>query len=287
MSDLLTPLLAQPSVLKGRILIWFLSLLATAALGFLHIVTEAEFAFAAAAVLPVVAVAWVGGRRDGFIFSALATCMWFSIDLLTERHDGHLWIIPPVNAFTRIATYGLISHLVAQVNILLAREQEMASHDALTQLLNRRSFFAEGDDEVSRSQRYNHPIAVAFLDLDNFKTLNDKQGHEVGDRALKAVADALRHSLRLTDRVARLGGDEFAVLLPEIAYTAASEAGQKIAAAVDAAMKPYPPVSASVGVVWFETARGSFQSMLSAADALMYEIKQAGKHGVRTQRMLG
>ncbi|MEO8410903.1 MAG: GGDEF domain-containing protein [Propionivibrio sp.] len=277
-----TSLLARPPAPKHRILIWCLGLLTIAALGFLHAATKAEFAFAAAAILPVTAVAWVGGRRDGFIFSALATGMWMSIDLLTERHYSPLWIVP-VNAVVRIATYGLVSHLVARVNILLAREQDMARHDALTRLLNRRAFVAEGDDEVSRSRRYGHPVAVAFLDLDDFKTLNDSQGHEVGDRALQAVADALREALRVADQIARLGGDEFAVLLPEITYAAASEAGQKIAAAVDAAMKPFPPVSASVGVVWFETANNSFPAMLSAADALMYEIKQAGKHGVRTQ----
>lgn len=84
--------------------------------------------------------------------------------------------------------------------------------------------------------------------------------------------------------MARIGGDEFAVLLPEIDYDVAAEAGQKIAAAVDTAMKEFPPVSASVGVAWFENTKSGFHAMLGAADALMYEIKRDGKHGVRTQR---
>ena len=97
------------------------------------------------------------------------------------------------------------------------------------------------------------------------------------------MAVALRHSLRSTDHVARLGGDEFAVLLPEINYEEAEETGCKIAKTIDSAMKKFPPVSVSVGVSWFETAETDFSSMLASADALMYEIKRDGKHGVITR----
>jgi diguanylate cyclase (GGDEF)-like protein len=85
--------------------------------------------------------------------------------------------------------------------------------------------------------------------------------------------------------VARLGSDEFAVLLPEASYEAASEPGHKIAASIAASMVRFPPVSVSVGVVWFANALGDFPRMLEAADALMYEVKQRGKKGVRIQRI--
>lgn len=125
---------------------------------------------------------------------------------------------------------------------------------------------------------------MAFLDLDDFKRLNDSQGHEAGDRALTAVAKSLAGSLRNTDRLARLGGDEFAVLLPEISHAAAIEAGHKIAAAADVALKQFPPVSASIGIAWFESTESDFPAMLDAADSLMYAIKQEGKHGMRVER---
>lgn len=102
--------------------------------------------------------------------------------------------------------------------------------------------------------------------------------------ALKGVSDALARSLRNTDVVARLGGDEFAVLLPETSFESATEAGHKIAHAINAVLRDFSPVSVSLGVAWFESVADRFVDMVSAADGLMYEIKEAGKHGVRSKK---
>ena len=268
---------------RYRVLAWVVGVIAVTTLGVLHTATETDYAFSSAVIIPVVAVAWTGGRRDGFSFSLLAALLWVSADVLAERQFSSGWV-PLINGLTRFATYGFVTYLIVEVQTLLARVQEMARHDTLTTLLNRGAFFEAGDAEASRCQRYGHHIAVAFLDLDDFKHLNDSRGHGAGDRALKAVAVALQSTLRTTDYVARLGGDEFAVLLPEIGYNAAAEAGHKIAAAVNSAMKEFAPVSVSVGIAWFENAECGFPAMLGSADALMYEIKRDGKHGVRTRR---
>lgn len=274
---------AQARTPQQRLAIWFVGLIAIAALGFLRTASDAEFAFASAAIIPVVAVAWLAGRGAGIALSLLAATMWASSDLLAGR-EFSVWWIPYINAITRFATYAFITHLVVMVKTLLEREREIASRDALTGLFNRRAFFDAGNAEVSRSRRYDHSLAVAFLDLDNFKRLNDSQGHEAGDRALKAVAGCLVGSLRGTDRLARLGGDEFAILLPEIGYDAVTEAGNKITIAAGKVLKEFPPVSASIGIAWFESAERDFPAMLAAADSLMYEIKQGGKHGIRIER---
>ena len=283
MVSLLRTLLAREGTLRLRLAAWLAGTAVIAALGFLRTATDAEYVFASAAIIPVVAVAWIGGRKDGLVLSLLSALMWVSSDMLAERQFSMRWI-PYINAVTQCVTYAFITHLVVKVKTLLEREREIASHDALTGLLNRRAFFKAGETETDRSRRYGHPLAVGFLDLDDFKRLNDSRGHEVGDRALKAVAFGLRTSLRLTDRLARLGGDEFAVLLPEISYDAATEAGTKIATSIANALKEYPPVSASIGIAWFEGAENGFPAMVAAADALMYEIKQEGKHGVRAKR---
>lgn len=284
MRSIIIDFLARDMRPLERLVAWFVGLAAIAALGFLRTASDAEYAFASAAIIPVVAVAWICGRKAGIVLSLLAAIMWVSSDLLVE-HQFSSWWIPYLNAITRFATYAFITHLVVMARTLLAREREIASHDALTGLLNRRAFFEAGNAEADRSRRYGHPLAVAFLDLDNFKRLNDSQGHEAGDRALKAVAKCLVGSLRTTDCLARLGGDEFAVPLPEISYDAATDAGHKIAAAADAALKEFPPVSASIGIAWFERAVGDFPAMLDAADSLMYEIKEEGKHGMRVERL--
>lgn len=276
--------LARPASSQQKLMIWVAGVGFIAALGVLRTSTDAEYAFASAAIIPVVAVAWIAGYMGGFVFSLLAAIMWVSTDLLLERQFSEPWI-PYVNGLTRLATYGFVAFLTTRVRTLMAQTQEMASHDALTGLLNRRAFFEAGEAEVMRSRRYMHPLAVAFLDLDDFKRLNDSQGHKAGDLALKAVAGALRGQLRTTDRIARLGGDEFAVLLPEVTYQAASETGNKLAAAINAALASFPPASVSVGIAWFESAAPGFPAILETADALMYEIKQAGKRGVRTRRI--
>jgi diguanylate cyclase (GGDEF)-like protein len=101
---------------------------------------------------------------------------------------------------------------------------------------------------------------------------------------LRTTAKALVGDLRSSDRVARLGGDEFAVLLPEIGYEQALEAGRKIAMSVDRALGAFPPVRASIGVAWFGQADRAFPAMLKAADDLMYEVKKSGKDDMLSRR---
>ena len=156
-----------------------------------------------------------------------------------------------------------------------------ANQDSLTGLLNRRGFFDAGIAEVERARRYAHPISVIFLDLDNFKELNDVSGHGVGDIALQEIAKAMLQVLRFNDKLARLGGDEFAIMIPEIGYDAVVEAGRKISIATKEALYNFPPVTASIGVIWFEEVDCLFPTMMQAADDLMYEVKRSGKNDVR------
>ena len=283
MNNRLTAALNVDSSTYIKLGAWVICITAIVALGLLRMITDAEFTFASAAIVPVVIISWIGGQRQGTLFSLLAAVMWTSADLLAERHFSAFWI-PYANGVTQFATYGFVSYLISNVKALLVREKELATRDELTKLLNRRAFFELGEAEVDRSRRYGHSIAIVFFDLDDFKTLNDTRGHRVGDQALQAVAQALRNELRSTDHVARLGGDEFAILLPELGFGAVKEAGDKISSAVNRAMKQFSPVSVSVGISWFEAAESEFSSMLASADSLMYEVKREGKHGVRIAR---
>ena len=251
--------------------------------GLIRHATDAEYAFSALALIPVIFVAWISGRNSGLFLSVLAAITWGIADITSNHAFSAEWI-PIANAITRAATYIFIVLIITWLKTLLAKIEDMATHDQLTGLVNRRAFLEFGEEEMERSMRYGHKLAVVFLDLDNFKKLNDSRGHLVGDMALKIVAAALGNTLRASDIVARLGGDEFSILLPEIDYDSAAEAGNKILLAIQAAMKNYPPVSASIGVAWFSTPMQSFQSMLDAADGLMYEIKQQRKSEVMVRR---
>jgi len=262
---------------------WFLCISAILLLGTIRIATDAEFSFAALLLLPVLVIAWIGGTWAGLFIGVLATVMWAVGDIVTERHFSASWI-PWANAVTRLITYSLMAILAAQLRLQFEKENEYATHDILTGLHNRRAFFDAGAFEIERSKRYARPLTVIFLDLDNFKQLNDSQGHDAGDAALEATAKALLGALRSSDRVARLGGDEFAVLLPEIGYEEAVEASRKIFNAANDALINFPPVRGSIGVAWFGEIDRTFPAMLKAADKLMYEIKHSGKDGMRSLR---
>jgi diguanylate cyclase (GGDEF)-like protein len=111
----------------------------------------------------------------------------------------------------RMLTYLDISDLVQHAELL----QQYATVDSLTSLYNRRHFMSLVENEWDRFQRYMRPLSLMIIDIDAFKAINDRWGHDAGDRALKHVADLCANSKRTTDVVARIGGEEFAMLLPE------------------------------------------------------------------------
>jgi diguanylate cyclase (GGDEF)-like protein len=262
---------------------WSVCILAVILLGTFRRETDADFTLASLVLFPVLFISWMGGVGQGLVMSMLAVMAWAIGDFSLDRRFSASWI-PWANAVTHILTYSLVAILSAQVKQQFEKERAYATRDVLTGLKNRRAFLGAGATEVERSKRYKHSLAVIFLDLDNFKQLNDSLGHDAGDAALQACASALLETLRHSDRVARLGGDEFAVLLPEIGYDDAVEAGHKISVALSNALCGFPPVTGSIGVAWFETVDRPFPSMLKAADELMYAVKASGKGSFRAQR---
>jgi diguanylate cyclase (GGDEF)-like protein len=240
----------------------------------IRVTSKADFAVTSLALIPVLLVTWVIGRSQGLLVAVLATATWFCADVFADVSDLGSWV-PWANAAVRLATYSLLAVLAAKVSQLLEWERESATRDELTGLANRRNFLRAGEFEVQRSRRYAHPVAIVFLDLDQFKGLNDSQGHAAGDAALRTTAQALLGVARTTDCVARLGGDEFAVLLPEVDREAARDAATRMSAAVDGALESaFPGVSASVGVAWFGNPAPPIAEMIKTADSLMYESKR-------------
>ena len=141
----------------------------------------------------------------------------------------------------------------------------LADHDPLTNLFNRRSFVQQLDAEVSRSRRYDRPLALVIFDLDELKTVNDTQGHAAGDEAIKLAADALRRTIRTGDNAFRIGGDEFAVILAEANESDASAAAQRIADELQ--------LAASFGVAVCASGCEA-GNLLREADDAMYRMKR-------------
>lgn len=157
----------------------------------------------------------------------------------------------------------------------------MAEHDPLTDLCNRRKFTEEFEKSLQTAIRYEHENALLFLDLDQFKDINDTSGHKAGDDLLKAVARTLEKVTRFTDLVARLGGDEFAIILPEIGRKGAQTLAKKILTELALIDLSYGAVkhkvSSSIGIVHFPLQDASIHELLGFADLAMYKAKSSGK----------
>jgi diguanylate cyclase (GGDEF)-like protein len=233
-------------------------------------------------LLPVIIVSWYGGRKTGNLFSLLSVLGWMVADL-SMRSGTPFWA-ELFNDFVRLSVLLIVVLIASRLRIALDREHEMARQDTLTGLPNRRAFYELGEVEAGRSRRYNRPFTALFIDLDNFKTVNDTKGHDEGDRLLKNVAAILHSRLRTTDICGRLGGDEFAVLLPETGEKAAAIFADELRTRLMETMEKQGwPVTFSIGVATFLTTPESLDELVEKADALMYLVKQGGKNAIRQE----
>jgi diguanylate cyclase (GGDEF)-like protein len=128
-------------------------------------------------------------------------------------------------------------------------------------------------------QREPVPLGLAYVDVDNFKRVNDLHGHAAGDHFLRAVAQAIRETVRTSDVAARLGGDEFAVLFVGLKQDAATLAAERLLQRIRKIAELYPglPLGASIGMAMFSAPPAGAEEMIRAADSAMYEAKQRGK----------
>jgi diguanylate cyclase (GGDEF)-like protein len=163
----------------------------------------------------------------------------------------------------------------------VTRFDELAHHDPLTGLANRRLFLRRLAEALEAAQGNDAVVAVLFLDLDGFKQVNDSLGHEVGDLVLRVVASRLRAGVRHTDTVARFGGDEFAVILRDCGNAGVvRRVGDELLQAVAAPMprdQSRMDVTASIGAALYPTHAQSVSELMRLADAAMYQVKSTGK----------
>ena len=167
---------------------------------------------------------------------------------------------------------------ISQAALMLAQAQHIAHHDGLTGLCNRLLFDEVAIRQVAAAQRNKLSLAVLAIDLDEFKTVNDMQGHAAGDAVLKLAAERITGSIRASDIAARFGGDEFAVLLADTDLAGARVIADKLVLAL---AMPYPnvlaAVSASIGIAVLSASNATVADLLERADRALYEAKKAGK----------
>jgi diguanylate cyclase (GGDEF)-like protein len=257
-----------------------LSFLFAVLVGLLDHITGYELSFSIFYIAPISVASWYGGRDLGVSACVASSIIWLVVDLSA----GHLYshrVIVFWNAGVRLAFFALVSLLLSSLRARLNAEQKLAQSDALTGLLNSRAFRDSAGKVFDFCRRIDRPATVVYIDLENYKKLNDTLGHTEGDRVLRSVGSTLSQGLRSTDIVGRLGGDEFALVLPDTnpaqARMVMEKLLQKLAAEV--ASRKWP-IGFSIGVAIHWKPPASADEAIKSADNLLYRVKQSGKNNI-------
>lgn len=250
------------------------------AIAILDYLVGAETSLTALYLVPVVLATWNVGRDAGLALAVAAAVLSTAGDLAGGAAYAS-WLVPWTMMLLWAGMFIAFVLVLSQLRRALDREKEMARVDSLTGVANRRQFVELATIELSRSRRHGRPLTMAYLDLDNFKQVNDQRGHAAGDALLQAVAGALRGRLRLTDTIGRMGGDEFAICLPETGATAAETVLSDLRLQVAAALpEGAAPVTLSMGAVTYASPPATVDALLRGADQALYAAKRGGKNRI-------
>lgn len=250
-------------------------------LGFVDFLTGYEFDFSLFYLVPILLIAWFIGQWPGIAIAAFSSVVW----LVADKAAGHPYtndLISFWNMIIRLAFFTITSLFLSAIKSSFDREDELSRTDSLTGILNGLGFIEEANDEINRSRRYKQPLTIAYIGLNNVKTVNEKLGHSSGDLVLKKVAECIQRNIRAVDTVSRIGGDEYAILLPQTDPEQAEAAITKIQkGCIQAVELGSWPITFSIGVVTFFSAPTTIDEMIRIADGLMYTAKEEGQNVIK------
>ena len=265
----------------GKPALWVLTLVAIATVGALDYVTGTEASFALFYLFPVAFAAWWIGPGSGVVCSILCAAVWHYAN--TSAGQVYSTLAMSVwNSGIRFGFFLIVTLLLARVHAMLRRERDLSRTDFLTGAYNVRAFHEIAAAECLRASRYPQPLTLVYIDLDGFKLVNDRFGHDEGDRVLASAAKTLQAGIRRPDTLARLGGDEFALLLPQTDVASAQVLLPRLRDQLLAAMRRNSwGVTFSIGALTCPSAPASLSDVVSEADELMYDVKRAGGNAIR------
>ena len=267
-----SPVLRQVLRLTGYVLLTLL-------VYWFNAVTPPEARLGILYIIPVLLVTWTEGLAWGILF-ALVTTVYREATAWVQMPPDTPLVWRVVTSLAYLAVLGVAMAGLQTLRRSQAALARLVTQDQLTNVMNARAFADRLGQELDRNRRYPRPLALMYMDLDNFKVINDTHGHQTGDAVLRLVADAMRSSVRQADVVGRLGGDEFAVLMPETDSALADAAAKRLIVGLRNVFKGTPNVTASIGVVSCTATDASTDDLLRRADQAMYDAKKSGKDRV-------
>jgi diguanylate cyclase (GGDEF)-like protein len=242
--------------------------------------TGESFSLSIFYLFPVFLVTWFRNKKEGVFISIFAAIIAALVDSM-EVSYSHNNIIHYWKGLELFVFFATLSFILGRLKSEIEMHKKLARTDFLTGVHNARSFYEFINSEMERIARYKHSLTLAYIDLDNFKFINDQYGHVMGDKLLYLVSVILQKNLRTTDMVARLGGDEFSILFPETDYEQSEMAIQKIQANISDLMKQNNwPTTVSIGMVTCKLSC-SVDGLIKMADTLMYSAKNSGKNMIK------
>lgn len=249
-------------------------------LGIIDTLTGKELDFSLFYVIPILIVIWHTGLGHGIIFSLISALVWLLSDVLSGNVT--LLSIYAWNTLIRLGFFLTIAFLLSRLLTVLDNQREIAHTDYLTGALNSLFFYNVLQMEINRSLRYKNLFTIAYIDLDNLKTVNYEFGYATGDKVLCFVANQIKNSLRKVDVVARLGSDEFALLMPETNQKSAQVVLSKLQHNILAGMqKNNWPVTLSIGVLTCLDTPPTANEVIQKVDDLMYSVKKSSKNNIK------
>jgi len=237
-------------------------------------------------LIPISIAAWYMRRSVGVYVSVACALIWLVTNSLTPSTRELSLSVQMWNAGVRLGFFLVVSNLLSSLHLSIEHEKMLARTDYLTGVQNSRAFYERAGVELARARRYHRPVSIAYIDLDNFKELNDRFGHSIGDEALLAIGATMLQQIRVSDLIGRLGGDEFALLLPEAGEEEACKAGERLHERLTAEIARHGwSISISMGIMTCADAPSDINWLVMEADRLMYSVKRSGKNAVRYKSM--
>lgn len=243
----------------------------------LDYITGFEVSFFIFYSVPIILASWYLGRKYGIITAFTCIVGWAVADYLAGHTYSHPFI-PYWNGTSRLVFFIFMAVSVREMKEKYEMEIRNSTIDSMTNILNSRGFYLHVRSLFNLLKRDKHCFTLAYIDVDNFKHVNDTMGHAEGDAVLIDIASTMKKTIRSSDIACRMGGDEFVIFLPKTNKEQAAIALNNLKTALDdMASERAWPIGFSVGAGVYDSTDIDLDAALNQSDNLMYTVKKSGK----------